>query len=111
MLEDDQKFEELESKLAALSSQVEGLEQETELDPFSEDDVRRTVEYFKNLELAGLESEAEDFDVDDESSSSNDFISVQTTAGPSFKTHWIAPTSCENAQLEISTLALLSGHL
>ena len=78
MLEDDQKFEELESKLAALSSQVEDLEQETEVDPFFEDDVRRVIDDFKSRELAGLESEDEDFD-DDEDSSSDDFISVQTT--------------------------------
>ena len=41
MLEDEQRFEELEAKLAALSSQVEGLELENEVDPFLEDDVRR----------------------------------------------------------------------
>ena len=110
MLEDDQRFEELESKLAALSSQVESLELDTELDPFSEDDVRRTVEYFKSLELAGLESE--DFgeeDFDDESSSSDDFISVQTTGGPSFKTHWIAPTSCENMTRDLARDAFVQG--
>jgi len=111
MLEDDQRFEELESKLAALSSQVESLELDTELDPFSEDDVRRTVEYFKSLELAGLESEdfgEEDFDDDDESSS-DDFISVQTTGGPSFKTHWIAPTSCENMTRDLARDAFVQG--
>ena len=111
MLEDDQRFEELESKLAALSSQVESLELDTELDPFSEDDVRRTIEYFKSLELAGLESEdfgGEDFE-DDESSSSDDFISVQTTGGPSFKTHWIAPTSCENMTRDLARDAFVQG--
>ena len=108
MLEDDQRFEELESKLAALSSQVESLELDTELDPFSEDDVRRTVEYFKSLELAGLESEDEGFE-DDESSSSDDFISVQTTGGPSFKTHWIAPTSCENMTRDLARDAFVQG--
>jgi hypothetical protein len=112
MLEDDQRFEELESKLAALSSQVEGLELDTELNPFSEDDVRRTVEYFKNLELEGLESEdfggEDDFD-DDESSSSEDFISVQTTGGPSFKTHWISPDSCEDMTLELARAAFIQG--
>lgn len=112
MLEDDQRFEELESKLAALSSQVEGLELDTELNPFSEDDVRRTVEYFKNLELEGLESEdfgGEDFDDADESSSSEDFISVQTTGGPSFKAHWISPDSCENMTLELARAAFIQG--
>ena len=107
MLEDDQKFEELESKLAALSSQVEDLEQETEVDPFFEDDVRRVIDDFKSRELAGLESEDEDFDDDD--SSSDDFISVQTTAGPSFKTHWIAPTSCENMTRDLARDAFVQG--
>ena len=108
MLEDDQKFEELESKLAALSSQVEDLEQETEVDPFFEDDVRRVIDDFKSRELAGLESEDEDFD-DDDDSSSDDFISVQTTAGPSFKTHWIAPTSCENMTRDLARDAFVQG--
>lgn len=107
MLEDDQKFEELESKLAALSSQVEDLEQETEVDPFFEDDVRRVIDDFKSRELAGLESEDEDFDDDD--SSSDDFISVQTTAGPSFKTHWIAPTSCDNMTRDLARDAFVQG--
>jgi hypothetical protein len=108
MLEDDQKFEELESKLAALSSQVEDLEQETEVDPFFEDDVRRVIDDFKSRELAGLESEDEDFD-DDEDSSSDDFISVQTTGGPTFKTHWIAPTSCENMTRDLARDAFVQG--
>ena len=108
MLEDDQKFEELESKLAALSSQVEDLEQETEVDPFFEDDVRRVIDDFKSRELAGLESEDEDFD-DDDDSSSDDFISVQTTGGPTFKTHWIAPTSCENMTRDLARDAFVQG--
>ena len=108
MLEDDQKFEELESKLAALSSQVEDLEQETEVDPFFEDDVRRVIDDFKSRELAGLESEDEDFD-DDEDSSSDDFISVQTTGGPTFKTHWIAPTSCDNMTRDLARDAFVQG--
>ena len=108
MLEDDQKFEELESKLAALSSQVEDLEQETEVDPFFEDDVRRVIDDFKSRELAGLESEDEDFD-DDDDSSSDDFISVQTTGGPSFKTHWIAPTSCNNMTRDLARDAFVQG--
>ena len=107
MLEDDQKFEELESKLAALSSQVEDLEQETEVDPFFEDDVRRVIDDFKSRELAGLESEDEDFEDDD--SSSDDFISVQTTGGPTFKTHWIAPTSCENMTRDLARDAFVQG--
>ena len=113
MLEDDQRFEELESKLAALSSQVESLELDTELNPFSEDDVRRTVEYFKSLELAGLESEdfggEDDFDDGDQSSSSDDFISVQTIGGPSFKTHWISPESCENMTRDLARAAFVQG--
>ena len=108
MLEDDQKFEELESKLAALSSQVEDLEQETEVDPFFEDDVRRVIDDFKSRELAGLESEDEDFD-DDDDSSSDDFISVQTTGGPSFKTHWITPTSCNNMTRDLARDAFVQG--
>ena len=108
MLEDDQKFEELESKLAALSSQVEDLEQETEVDPFFEDDVRRVIDDFKSRELAGLESEDEDFD-DDDDSSSDDFISVQTTGVPTFKTHWIAPTSCENMTRDLARDAFVQG--
>lgn len=109
MLEDEQKFEELESKLAALSSQVEDLEQETEVDPFFEDDVRRVIDDFKSRELAGLESEGGDFDDDDESTDSSDFISVQTTGGPSFKTHWIAPTSCENMTRDLARDAFVQG--
>ena len=108
MLEDDQRFEELESKLAALSSQVESLELDTEVDPFFEDDVRRVIDDFKSRELAGLESEDEGFE-DDESSSSDDFISVQTTGGPSFKTHWIAPTSCENMTRDLARDAFVQG--
>lgn len=109
MLEDEQKFEELESKLAALSSQVEDLEQETEVDPFFEDDVRRVIDDFKSRELAGLESEGGDFDDDDESTDSSDFISVQTTSGPSFKTHWIKPTSCENMTRDLARDAFVQG--
>lgn len=109
MLEDEQKFEELESKLAALSSQVEDLEQETEVDPFFEDDVRRVIDDFKSRELAGLESEGGDFDDDDESTDSSDFISVQTTSGPSFKTHWISPTSCENMTRDLARDAFVQG--
>ena len=109
MLEDEQKFEELESKLAALSSQVEDLEQETEVDPFFEDDVRRVIDDFKSRELAGLESEGGDFDDDDESTDSSDFISVQTTGGPSFKTHWIKPTSCENMTRDLARDAFVQG--
>ena len=108
MLEDDQRFEELESKLAALSSQVESLELDTEVDPFFEDDVRRVIDDFKRRELAGLESEDFDGD-DDESSSSDDFISVQTTGGPSFKTHWISPTSCENMTRDLARDAFVQG--
>lgn len=111
MLEDDQRFEELESKLAALSSQVESLELDTEVDPFFEDDVRRVIDDFKSRELAGLESEdfgGEGFE-DDESSSSDDFISVQTTGGPSFKTHWISPTSCENMTRDLARDAFVQG--
>lgn len=107
MLEDDQKFEELESKLAALSSQVESLELENE-DMFFEDDVRRVIDDFKSRELAGLESEGEDFD-DDESTDSSDFISVQTTGGPSFKTHWIAPESCEDMTRDLARDAFVQG--
>ena len=107
MLEDDQKFEELESKLAALSSQVESLELENE-DMFFEDDVRRVIDDFKSRELAGLESEGEDFD-DDESTDSSDFISVQTTSGPSFKTHWIAPDSCEDMTRDLARDAFVQG--
>jgi sporulation protein YlmC with PRC-barrel domain len=107
MLEDDQKFEELESKLAALSSQVESLELENE-DMFFEDDVRRVIDDFKSRELAGLESEGEDFD-DDESTDSSDFISVQTTSGPSFKTHWIAPESCEDMTRDLARDAFVQG--
>jgi hypothetical protein len=109
MLEDDQRFEELESKLAALSSQVESLELDTEVDPFFEDDVRRVIDDFKRRELAGLESEDFDGDDDDESSSSDDFISVQTTGGPSFKTHWISPTSCENMTRDLARDAFIQG--
>jgi hypothetical protein len=108
MLEDDQRFEELESKLAALSSQVESLELDTEVDPFFEDDVRRVIDDFKSRELAGLESEDFDGD-DDDSSSSDDFISVQTTGGPSFKTHWISPASCDNMTRDLARDAFVQG--
>ena len=95
MLEDEQRFEELEAKLAALSSQVEGLELEKEVDPFFEDDVRRLIEDFREKEVAQLE-ESEDFEDSDDSVSGNDFIAVQTTGRErTFKVHWIGLESCE----------------
>ena len=92
MLEDEQRFEELEAKLAALSSQVEGLELEKEIDPFFEDDVRRLIEDFREKEIAEVE---EDESFDSEDSAEPDFIDVQTTGGRTFKVHWIAPDSCD----------------
>lgn len=108
MLEDEQRFEELEAKLAALSSQVEGLELEKEVDPFFEDDVRRLIEDFREREIEQLE-ESEDFEDSDEQGSANDFIDVRTTGGRTFKVHWIAPTSCENMTKATARAAFSAG--
>lgn len=108
MLEDEQRFEELEAKLAALSSQVEGLELEKEVDPFLEDDVRRLIEDFREKEIEQLE-ESEDFEDSDEQGSSNDFIDVQTTGGRTFKVHWIAPDSCDNMTKATARAAFSAG--
>lgn len=108
MLEDEQRFEELEAKLAALSSQVEGLELEKEVDPFLEDDVRRLIEDFREKEIAELEDEGEDLEDSDELGG-NDFIDVQTTGGRTFKVHWIAPDSCDNMTKTTARAAFSAG--
>lgn len=108
MLEDEQRFEELEAKLAALSSQVEGLELEKEVDPFLEDDVRRLIEDFREKEIAQLEEE-DDLDDSDDQGSGNDFIDVQTTGGRTFKVHWIAPDSCDNMTKVTARAAFAAG--
>ena len=108
MLEDEQRFEELEAKLAALSSQVEGLELEKEVDPFLEDDVRRLIEDFREKEIAELE-ESDDADSDSEDFQDAGFISVQRTQDPSFKVHWITPESCDNLTKETARDAFIAG--
>lgn len=108
MLEDEQRFEELEAKLAALSSQVEGLELEKEVDPFLEDDVRRLIEDFREKEIAQLE-EDDDLEDSDEQGSGNDFIDVQTTGGLPFKVHWISPESCDNITKATARAAFAAG--
>lgn len=108
MLEDEQRFEELEAKLAALSSQVEGLGLEKEIDPFFEDDVRRLIEDFREKEIAEIE-ESDALDESDESGGPNDFISVQTTGGRTFKVHWISPESCADMTKAKARAAFASG--
>jgi hypothetical protein len=107
MLEDEQRFEELEAKLAALSSQVEGLELEKEIDPFFEDDVRRLIEDFREKEIVDVEEDEESFDSED--SVEPDFIDVQTTGGRTFKVHWIAPDSCEEMTKTKARAAFAAG--
>jgi len=108
MLEDEQKLEELEAKVAALSSQVESLGLEKEIDPFFEDDVRRLIEDFREKEIAELE-ESDELDEPDESEESDDFISVQTTGGRTFKVHWISPESCDDMTKAKARAAFSAG--
>jgi hypothetical protein len=108
MLEDEQKLEELEAKVAALSSQVESLGLEKEIDPFFEDDVRRLIEDFREKEIAELE-ESDELDETDESEESDDFISVQTTGGRTFKVHWISPDSCDDMTKAKARAAFAAG--
>jgi len=105
MLGDEQRLEELENKLAALSSQVEGLELEKQIDPFFEEDVRRLINDFREQEII----ESQDLDVTEVSAENDAVISVTTAIDAPFKLHWIKPESCEAMTEEKARAAFAVG--